>query len=113
MKYDSFNGIYKWSRKDTYICQICSEEVRSFRRMRHTGQHIRDGEIMKNLDDEIEHVIAVEFGLNETYNTLNNVSSVICGQKLPVEYLIFMTGFININDLKDLMEEKRDEVVKQ
>ena len=42
MKYDSFNGIYKWARKDTYICQICSEEVRSYRRMRHIGQHMVD-----------------------------------------------------------------------
>ena len=47
MKYDSFNGIYKWARKDTYICQICSEEVRSYRRMRHIGQHIRDGQHKK------------------------------------------------------------------
>ena len=67
---------------------------------------------MKNLDDEIEHTIAVQFCLNETYTTLNNVSLVICGHEVPDEYLIFMTDFINMNDLKDLMEERRDEEVK-
>ncbi len=52
MKYNSYNGMYKWVALDTYICEICGEKVESHRRMRHIGKHLKEkGGIKMNILD--------------------------------------------------------------
>ena len=40
MKYNNYDNWYKWSNIGTYICQVCSQEIRETQRMRHIGIHL-------------------------------------------------------------------------
>ena len=42
MKYDNYNGWYKWIMIDVYNCQKCGNKVNGNQRMRHIGKHLND-----------------------------------------------------------------------
>ena len=44
MKYDNYNGWYKWVGLDSYTCQKCDGSVPAHKRMRHIGNHLSKGE---------------------------------------------------------------------
>ena len=44
MKYNNYEGWFKWVMLDVYKCQKCGNEVDEHQRMRHIGKHLRDGE---------------------------------------------------------------------
>ena len=46
MKYNNYEGWFKWIMLDVYKCQKCGNEVDDHQRMRHIGKHLRNGETL-------------------------------------------------------------------
>ena len=42
MKYNDYNGYYKWVALDLYECQKCKKKIETHRRIRHIGEHLRN-----------------------------------------------------------------------
>ena len=55
MKYNNYDGWYKWNGLDSYTCQRCQEIVPSYKRMRHIGFHLGRDETL----DEKAHCVEV------------------------------------------------------
>ena len=50
MKYNNYDNWYKWSNIGTYICQVCSQEIRETQRMRFS----RVGDVVRITKKEYE-----------------------------------------------------------